>query len=72
MVRAWAGAEDEHWLIISSKGVKVHISTNKSAPSSELRIMINYEELTWENELLLVFEITGGCGRRQTESWSLT
>lgn len=29
--------------------------------------MINFEVLTGEYELLLVFEITGGCGRQQEE-----
>lgn len=34
-------------------------------------IQINYEVLTWEDELLLVFEITGGCGRKEKEKISL-
>lgn len=29
-------------------------------------VMINYQLLTWEDELLFVFEITGGC-RKETE-----
>lgn len=60
-------------------GDEKHQQHQKGSPYSSLAgckalqegEIINSEVLTREYELLLVFEVTGGCGRRQKKNWSL-